>query len=291
VTTAPAILASARLALRPNAITVDVEEWFHICGVGGPLARDRWDALPSRVESTTRALLDDLHRAGVRATFFVLGWIAERYPALVGEIQAAGHDVGSHGSFHDRVYDLGPDGFASDLSRSAAALRAAGVDRLAGFRAPEWSINDRSLWALDRLVREGIAVDASMAPVRIVGRVDYPRSPHVRDTPAGRIVEIPPLVADRFGQVMPMGWGWGLRMTSPRRLLRTIDAVNRAGHPAVLMVHPWEIDPEPPRVRLPARLRFGHYFRLDGFRSRLSAVLASGNFGALADLSSLPSLQ
>jgi polysaccharide deacetylase family protein (PEP-CTERM system associated) len=263
---------------------VDVEEWFHVCGVGGRLAPERWDGLPSRVVLTTRALLHELDRAGARATFFVLGWIAERYPGLVAEILAAGHEIGSHGHLHARVYELEPDTFVKDLRQSLAALHAAGVERVAGFRAPEWSVNDRSLWALDCLVREGILLDASMAPVRIVGRVDYPRQPHVRHTSAGPIVEVPPLVVDRFGQAMPIGWGWGLRMTSPRQMLRTIEAVNAVGLPAVLTVHPWEVDPEPPRIPLPPRLRFAHYFRLSGFRDRLAAVLRGGDFGALADV-------
>lgn len=269
---------------RANAFTVDVEEWFHMCGVGGELAPERWDGLPSRVAETTRRLLAELDGAGVRATFFVLGWIADRHPALVEEILGAGHDVGSHGHSHLRAYELGPDGFAGDLRRSVASLHAAGASRVRAFRAPEWSINDRSLWALDTLAREGFTVDASMAPLRIVGRVDYPRHPHVRQTSAGPILEFPPFVTDRFGHVMPIGWGWGLRMSSPARVLRTIEAANRAGVPAVLTVHPWEIDPDPPRVSLPARLRFAHYFRLGGFRERLRRVLRGGDFGALSDL-------
>jgi polysaccharide deacetylase family protein (PEP-CTERM system associated) len=269
---------------RANALTVDVEEWFHICGVGGALARDRWAELPSRVVPTTRMLLEDFDRAGVRATFFVLGWVAERHPSLVAEIQSAGHDLGSHGYWHSRVYELEAEAFVADLRQSLSAIRSAGAADVTAFRAPEWSINNRSLWALDLLVREGIAIDASMAPLRIVGRTDYPRAPHLRTTEAGPIVEVPPFVADRFGQVMPLGWGWGLRMSSPRRVLRTIDAANRAGQPAVLMVHPWEIDPDPPRVPLPAALRFAHYFRLSGFRARLARVLAGGEFGALSDL-------
>ena len=200
---------------------------------------------------------------------------------------AAGHDIGSHGHLHTRVYELDAQAFVADLRRSIAALRAAGVERIDGFRAPEWSINDRSLWALECLVREGITLDASMAPVRIVGSVDYPRAPHVRHTPAGPIFEVPPLVVDRFGHAMPIGWGWGLRMTSPRRMLRTIESVNAAGLPAVLTVHPWEIDPEPPRVSLPPRLRFAHYFRLGGFRERLAALLPAGDFGALSDVPAL----
>jgi peptidoglycan-N-acetylglucosamine deacetylase len=281
---------ASRPRLRTNAITVDVEEWFHICGVG-PLSQQHWDSLPSRVVLTTRALLDDLDRAGARATFFVLGWVAERYPELVGEIRASGHDIGSHGHVHARVYELSTEGFVADLRQSVAALRAVGVERISGFRAPEWSINDRSLWALECLVREGITLDASMAPVRIVGSVDYPREPNVRHTSAGPIFEVPPLVVDRFGQAMPIGWGWGLRMTSPARILRTIESVNASGLPAVLTVHPWEIDSEPPRVSLPPRLRFAHYFRLGGFRERLAAILSAADFGALSDVPAVQALQ
>ena len=269
---------------RRNAFTVDVEEWFHICGVGGTLAPDRWDTLPSRVTETTRYLLDDLDAAGVRATFFVLGWVADRFPRLVAEIQGAGHEVGSHGYAHVRAYEAGPAAFVDDLRRSASALRASGAGGLRAYRAPEWSINDRSLWALDHLVREGFSVDASMAPVRLVGNPAFPRHPHVRQTAAGPILEVPPLVATRFGSAMPIGWGWALRMSSPARILRTIADVNRAGRPAVLTVHPWEIDPRPPRVKLPARLNFAHYFRLDGFRRRLVEVLHGAEFGSLADL-------
>lgn len=270
---------------RANAFTVDVEEWFHICGVGGALAPGRWDALPSRVVDTTRHLLDDLDRAAARATFFVLGWIAERHPALVAEIVAAGHEVGSHGQAHERAYDLQPAGFSEDVRQSVRALRAAGAPAVHTFRAPEWSINQRSLWALDRLVQEGFTSDASMAPLRLVGSRHFPRHPHRRQTPSGTIVELPPLVADRFGQVVPLGWGWGLRMSQPAGVLRALEQCNAAGNPAILMVHPWEIDSDPPRVALPPRLRFAHYFRLGGFRQRLRTVLAGADFGALADLS------
>ena len=164
------------------------------------------------------------------------------------------------------------------------AITAAGAPSVTMFRAPEWSINDRSLWALDTLVEEGVTVDASMAPLKMVGAVGYPRYPHRRHTRAGSITEVPPLVADRLWQVMPMGWGWGLRMSSPRRVLRTIEYANRAGVPAVLTVHPWELDPDPPRVRLPARLHFAHYFRLSGFGDRLRDVLAGATFGRIGDL-------
>ena len=216
-----------------NIFTVDLEDWFHVCGVKA-LSREQWGSLPSRVESTTRWLLDTLDASGVRATFFVLGWIAEQYPELVAAVRSAGHDIGSHGHDHLRAYDLTPEAFARDVRRSVSALNAAGVPSVTAFRAPEWSINDRSLWALETLAAEGFGIDASMAPVRIVGSPSFPRHPHVRQTASGNITEVPPLVADRFGQSMPMGWGWGLRMSSPRRVLRRIEEVNRTGVAAVL---------------------------------------------------------
>ena len=266
-----------------NIFTVDLEDWFHVCGVSA-LSREKWSALPSRVGTTTRWLLDTLDANSVRATFFVLGWIAEEHPQLVADIQGAGHDIGSHGHEHVRAYELGADAFAADLQKSISALRSAGVPPVTAFRAPEWSINDRSMWALDTLARSGFTTDASMAPVKIVGSTTYSRLPHVRQTASGPITEVPPLVVDRFGQVMPLGWGWGLRMSSPRRVLRRIEEVNRAGSPAVLAVHPWEFDVDPPKVRLPASLHFAHYFRLDGFRDRLRSILAGAQFGPITSL-------
>ena len=267
-----------------NLFTVDLEEWFHICGVGGSLAPERWDTLPSRAVPTTRLLLDLLDRLEVPATFFIVGWVAERHPELVEEVRAAGHDVGSHGYHHGRAYDLGPERFRDDLRMSVRTLRGLGVDTVTAFRAPEWSINRRSLWALDVLAREGFTVDASMAPLALVGDPAFPRAPHYRDTAGGRILEVPPLVTDRFGQVMPLGWGWGLRMSSPRRVLRTIEEANRRGVGAVLTVHPWELDPDPPRVRLRPSLQFAHYFRLSGFQERLRRILAGTTFGRIGDV-------
>lgn len=270
-----------------NALTVDVEEWFHVCGVPA-LDRANWDRLPSRVELTTRLLLELCDRTNSRATFFVLGWVAERCPRLVAEISAAGHQIGSHGHLHARAYELGEPQFRADLRASIDAIAAAGP-RPWCFRAPEWSINNRSMWALDVLAGEGMTVDASMAPVRLVGDVRFPRTPHVRTTSAGPVREVPPLVTDRLGQVMPIGWGWALRWSSPTAVLRTIDQTNQAGAPAVLTVHPWEIDPDPPRVALPARLRFAHYFRLSGFAGRLRQILENARFGSIdAALSSSP---
>jgi polysaccharide deacetylase family protein (PEP-CTERM system associated) len=274
-----------------NCLTVDVEEWFHLCGVTGPLALDKWDGLTSRVVETTRDLLDLLDACGVRGTFFVLGWVAERYPALVAEIVDAGHEVGSHGHLHQRVYELTPESFARDLEAGQLALAAAGVRSVRGYRAPEWSINGRSLWALETLARAGFMFDSSMAPMRIVGDPGYPKQPHTRTTSCGDVLEFPPLVDRRFGQNMPLGLGWGLRMTAPSRVIRVIEDRNTRGIPVALAVHPWEIDPDPPRVKLAPANSFAHYFRLGGFRERLERILRGAAFapmGEVLGLSPLP---
>ena len=267
-----------------NCLTVDVEEWFHVCENEGPLAPSRWDLLPSRVVETTRDLLHLLDGCGVRGTFFILGWIAERYPALVAEIHEAGHEIGSHGHLHQPLYELVPDTFARDLAASRAALSAAGAPEVRGYRAPMWSINDRSLWALEELARNGFTFDSSMAPMKMVGNPDYPTQPHRRSTAGGDLVEFPPLVDRRFGHNMPLGLGWGLRMSSPRRVIRAIEDRNRNGVPVALAVHPWELDPDPPRASLPLAKRFGHYFRLDGFRVRLDDILRGASFAPMGEV-------
>jgi polysaccharide deacetylase family protein (PEP-CTERM system associated) len=265
-----------------NCLTVDVEEWFHVCETDGPLGVDRWDRLPSRVVATTTDLLALFDECRVRGTFFVLGWIAERYPDLVQLIIRSGHEVASHGHMHQLVYELTPAQFAADLARARAALMAAGAPDIRGYRAPAWSINGRSLWALDELSRAGFAFDSSMAPMKVVGDPSYPTQPHRRTTSHGSIAEFPPLVDRRFGQNVPLGLSWGLRMTSPSRIIQAIDDRNRRGTLAVLAMHPWEIDPDPPRAPLPLGKRFAHYFRLDGFRARLGTILRGVPFAPVS---------
>ena len=266
------------------ALTVDVEEWFHICGVGGALAPEHWPSLPSRVVANTQVLLDMLDRRRVRATFFVLGYVARRHPELVDAIRRAGHEVGSHGHMHTRVYEMTPDAFAADLDDSLSALVDAGADAVTAFRAPEWSINDRSLWALDVLALRGIRVDSSMAPLRLVGNPRYEQVIHRRATASGEVVECPPMVSKRLGQNVPGGGSWGLRMRSPRATLRELERRSNTGHASILWVHPWEVDDDPPRVPLPGAKWFAHYFHLAGFRTRLDAILRDGTFVPLGTL-------
>lgn len=267
-----------------NAFTVDVEDWFHVCGVEDRLPSSEWDRLESRVVPTTEMLLDDLAAAGHRGTFLIVGWIAERFPALVRAIASAGHEIGLHSHWHRRVYDLTPDVFRDDLRDNLHAVRSAGATRVTTFRAPEWSINDRAPWALEVLASEGIRVDASRAPVARVGSPGYPRRPHPLATAAGPVLEVPPLVGRLAGHAVPLGWGWGLRKAETAEVLEAIAMNNHEGDPAVLTVHPWEIDPDPPHMRLPAPLAFAHYYKLSGFRTRLRQILAGAPFGPLCEL-------
>jgi polysaccharide deacetylase family protein (PEP-CTERM system associated) len=271
-----------------NGFSVDVEEWFHVCGPPEPLRPDRWDRLPSRVVDTTARVLALLDRHGVRATFFVLGWVARRHPRLVQTIASAGHVIGSHGERHDRVYDLDADHFATDVRASIHAIATAGSGPVACYRAPEWSINQRAPWALDVLVREGITLDSSRAPMRVVGDPAYPRQPHRLETAHGPITEVPPFVTRRFGQYIPYGGGWGLRLARPSRVLREVERHNRTGALATFWLHPWEIDPDPPRMRLPWRLHVAHYVGLPGYERRLDTILGHAAFGPLQEMVGQP---
>jgi polysaccharide deacetylase family protein (PEP-CTERM system associated) len=226
-------------------------------------------------------LLDLLDTHHVKATFFILGWVAQRYPELVKLIRDAGHEVGAHGFNHLRVYELTPDGFERDLERNLAALVAAGAPGVNAFRAPEWSINDRSLWALDILAQKGFVFDSSMTPLRIIGNPSYPQVPHLRPTDHGTILEFPPLVARRAGENIPLGGGWGLRLSRPRTVIREIERRNSLGQPVALFVHPWEIDEDPPRVKLGLPARFVHYSGIDGFRAKLGEILAHAKFAPM----------
>jgi polysaccharide deacetylase family protein (PEP-CTERM system associated) len=272
-----------------NAFTVDVEEWFHVCGVPALSDPAAWDRLESRVERDTARVLDLLDACGVRATCFVVGWVAERHPEVVARIRDAGHEIGSHGHRHRRVYELDAGEFARDLRLAGAALTAAGAPVPTQFRAPEWSINGRAPWALEQLAAAGYTVDSSRAPLRVVGDPVYPEVPHVIATAHGRIVEVPPSVERRLGQRTPFGGGWGLRLARPSRVVREIARRNAAGVPVTCWIHPWELDPDPPRMRLPAGKAFAHYFRLSGWTERLRQVLRGAPFGTMSQmLASLP---
>ena len=267
----------------PHLLTVDVEDWFHVCGVGGYLPRNGWDRLESRVVPNTMVLLDLFDRHQTRATFFVLGWVAERQPDLVREIAGRGHEVASHGYFHQRIYTLSPRAFERDLHRSLEILTPLAGRPVKGFRAPEWSIRRDSLWALDILRQAGLSYDASMAPLPFIGHQDAPRGIHRRQTGCGALWEVPPLVGPTPWVNLPVGGGWGLRTFPYRLICHFIRRGKRGPDPAVIFIHPGEMDPAPPRPRLPLVKRFVVSAGLRPTAERLKALLRDFRFTTIRD--------
>ncbi len=265
-----------------NILTVDLEDWYHICGVRG--LSPEGDHLEARVEPNMRRILRHLDRWGVKATVFVLGVIAEKHPGLVREVAGNGHEIALHGYDHRRVYTMDREGFRRDLLKARDIVSGVVGKQIKGYRAPEWSIRDDSLWALDVMQEEGFTYDSSMAPLPLIGRRSYPTVPHVvRKGAGGGLWEVPPLVGKTMLMSVPLGGGWGLRFF-PYRLIRSVvRGMNRAGHPAVIFLHPREFDPAPPCVTLPLHKRFVLYAGFRSTESRLERLLADFRFGPVSD--------
>ena len=264
-----------------NAMTVDVEDYFHVSAFDGVLPRSQWDRMESRVVANTERLLLLFAEASVQATFFVLGWVAERHPALVQRIASAGHEVASHGYAHRLVYDLTPDNFRDDIRRSKDLLEDAAGTLVEGYRAPSYSVTPRSLWALDILIDEGFRYDTSIFPIHH-DRYGIPvsaRHAYSLRRAAGEIVEAPastaqwgpfnfPVAGGGYFRILPYGWTrWG------------IERINRLERrAAIFYIHPWEIDPGQPRLSGSLLSRFRHYRNLDQTEDRLARLLADFSF-------------
>ena len=266
-----------------NAFTVDVEDYFHAANLNVP-PRD-WEHLPSRVEGNTRRLLELLAERGVRATFFVLGWVAERFPGLVKEIHEAGHEIGSHSYWHRLVYELTPEEFRADLVRSKRVLEDLIGERVRAYRAPTFSITERSLWALEVLKEEGVEIDSSIVPVYHdrYGIPHAPAEPYRVATRAGALVEVPPAVCRFFnGWNIPMGGGGYFRLLPLGLYLRLARRVcDHEGRPLVFYIHPWEIDPDQPRVRTGGVWAWRHRHGLGRCYGKLNELLSRLAFGPL----------
>ncbi len=275
----------ARLSTVRNVLTVDLEEWFHLDERVIPVGT--WDGLESRVEDNTRALLDLLDACDVRATFFALGWVAARRQDLIFEIGRRGHEIATHGYLHRTVAGMTPAEFRADLREARLAVEGCSDGPVQGYRAARWSLGGAPgagrggraaglvTEALDILIAEGIRYDASLAPIVHIGDPSWPRDPYRIDRPGGSILELPPLVGRFFGVSLLFAGGWALRRVPNRVLLREIGRRNRRGVPAVIDIHTWELDPDPPRVRLPLMYRFAHYGGLRGYRTKLAELLGS----------------
>ena len=276
----PAVPAAAPIV---NAMTVDVEDYFHVSVFDGVVPRHAWDGLESRVCANTERLLQIFDTAGVSATFFVLGWVADRFPSLVRRIAAQGHEIASHGYGHRLVYDLTEGAFRDDIRRSKDLLESTIGQPVFGYRAPSYSVTSRSLWALDVLIEEGFRYDASIFPIHHdrYGIPTSPRHPYLLqrtytllEAPASTVRWGPfnlPVAGGGYFRILPYAWTrWGIKR---------LNIAEQA--PAIFYLHPWEIDPEQPRLHASLLGRFRHYRNLSRTEERLRALLNDFQFSTM----------
>lgn len=270
----------------PNALTVDVEDYFQVSGFADRVTRKDWDKYECRVEANTDKLLSIFDDHNVRGTFFVLGWVAERYPALVKRIARAGHELASHGYWHQLVYDLNPAEFAKDIADSKDAIADACGVTVTAYRAPSFSIVEESLWALDILAENDFRIDSSIFPIGghdRYGLANAPKEIHDIETRYGTIREFPPSAWSRGRIHIPIGGGY-FRLFPLRLTLKAIQKVREHGRPAMFYTHPWEFDPEQPKLaKLKPSTRFRHYVGLKKTERRLSQMLTAHHFGTMSE--------
>jgi len=268
----------------PFALSVDVEDYFQVQAFARYVSRDDWERWPSRVEPNTRRLLDLFESAGATATFFTLGWVARRHPRLMRDIVARGHEVASHGMFHQMLTEQTPESFRVDARDSRALLEEVTGTRVVGFRAPSYSMNRATLWALDVLAETGYEYDSSVYPIRRrrYGYAEGPTRPAKLSTGRNEIAEFPLPTVGLGGMRIPVLAGAYLRLWPAWVTLSAERAHRKGGQPLVVNVHPWEIDPAQPTVG-PGRLQtWTHYARLSRTESILRRVLARARYRDLA---------
>jgi polysaccharide deacetylase family protein (PEP-CTERM system associated) len=270
-----------------NAMTVDVEDYFHASAFDRVVSRASWDELESRVVPNTERLLDLFSAKQVRGTFFILGWVAQRYPHLVRKIAAAGHELASHGQNHQLVYLLTPSQFRDDVRRAKDTIEQIAGVRVQGYRAPSFSIVTNSLWALDVLIEEGHTYDASIFPIRHdrYGIADAPRTAHTIQRSAGSIVEVPSSTVRMGGSNYPIAGGGYFRLfpyAATRWGINRVNTVDR--EPVVLYIHPWEVDPEQPRLPASRTAQLRHHVGLHTTLDKLRSVMTDFAFGPIADV-------
>ena len=266
-----------------NVFSVDVEDYFHVEACSDVVDRSQWDSYPCRVEANTQRLLDLLDECGVQGTFFILGWVAERYPALVREIVARGHEPACHSYWHRLIYKLDRDEFAADTRRAKDTIEQAAGEAVFGYRAPSYSITMQSLWALEVLAENGFTYDSSIFPIRhdVYGIPDAPRHPFVVTTPAGPIVEFPITTFRVAGtQNLPVGGGGYLRIFPFWYTRLGYRRARGERLPLIAYIHPWEVDPGQPRMAGRAKSRLRHYTNLAKTHDRLRKLLALGEFSS-----------
>lgn len=264
--------------------TVDVEEYFQVSALEPHVPRSAWDSIESRIDVGMDRLLGLLESHDARGTFFVLGWLAERRPDIVRRIVDQGHELASHGWDHARVTAISPDEFRESVRRSKAALERIGGVEVTGFRAPSFSIVPGLEWALNILVEEGYTYDSSLFPVARRG-YGYPRGgrdPYWIECASGTLIEVPPATLRRFGVNLPAAGGGYLRMLPLGLTRAAVVAAERRNAPATLYIHPWELDPEQPRLNVPLITKIRHYSGLEQTEERLDRLLREYTYRPIA---------
>jgi polysaccharide deacetylase family protein (PEP-CTERM system associated) len=266
-----------------HCLSFDVEEHFQVSAFESPVRRRHWVQIESRVERNTNKILDLLADSQVHATFFVLGWVAERHPGLVRRIMEEGHEVASHGYAHELVTVQTPRTFREDVRRAKRVLEDILSLTVHGYRAPSFSITRETMWALPILVEEGYTYDSSVFPAlrwryRILGKN---RSYHKITTYAGTLWEIPLSTVRVFGFQVPVAGGGYFRLFPYALLRQLLKKIERTGYPLVMYLHPWELDPDQPRMDGPLFSRFRHYLNLHKTENRLNALLEDFSFGPI----------
>ena len=269
-----------------GTFTVDVEDYFHVSAFASNIRVEDWDQYECRVEQNTRRVLEIAAESNTRGTFFVLGWVAQRYPQLVTEIQSAGHEIGCHSQWHQLVYELGPERFRADLIESRDVLQDITGQPVTMYRSPSFSITKNSLWALEILAEEGFDTDSSIYPVHHdrYGIPDAPLVPHVIPTPSGSIREFPGMVY-RFGKTnIPVGGGGYLRLLPWMATKRLLNGVRSQQRPLNVYIHPWEFDPEQPRIAASLKSKFRHYQNLKTTAGKIRSMLQQFNLGRMSEV-------
>ena len=265
-----------------HILSVDVEDYFQVEAFAESIPRDTWEQWPSRVVANTRRILDLFEQHHARATFFFVGWVAKRFPGLVREVHERGHELACHSFWHRPVYSLTPKEFRQDTRQAREAIEQAAGAPVLGYRAPTWSITSTCLWALDILAEEGFVYDSSIYPIHhdLYGVPDAQRFPYVRDCRNGlRLNEFPPTTVRLFGCNLPAAGGGYLRIFPFFYTAMVFQRFERHyRQPVVVYLHPWEVDPEQPRMRGKLRSRLRHYTNLGRMEQRLRRLLQEHHF-------------
>lgn len=270
-----------------NVLSVDVEDYFQVAALSETIKVEEWSQITPRVENNTRRLLDLFDKHEVKATHFILGWVAEKFPELVKEIDSRGHEVASHGYSHQLVYDQTPEVFRDETARSKDLLEDILGKPVNGYRAASYSITKKSLWALDILCEIGFKYDSSIFPIRHdrYGIPDAKLLPHRLRTPNGnQIIEFPLTTSSLFGMKLPAAGGGYFRLYPYALSKYLLTKVQKSNRPIVFYLHPWEIDSEQPRVKAGVLSTFRHYNNLDKCETRLGKLLEDFSFSTMADV-------